>query len=249
MLFDILVLIAGVVALLATIFDWQLVALRIAIAVLFMLYSLASFPYPKEDRHKIGLAIGCVIFLVSGLASIATGSWWPLPVGLILGWGLAVLFGKFSSRCSPMSELEAMARDLSQIPGMDDTVEEAVRDIERENEKRKATLRELMPEIERLSDLWDREAAKWESERAKMISDFRARESAALANAKSSEVRKAVQAEYAQEEQELIVRMNARVADIDTILADMNRKKDAVSQLLDPLELEMIKQRAKGWRE
>lgn len=45
------------------------------------------------------------------------------------------------------------------------------------------------------------------------------------------------------------MRVNARVADIDAILADMNRKKDAVSQLLDPRELEMIKQRAKVWRE
>lgn len=192
MLFEILVLIAGVVALLAAIFGWQLVALRIAIAVLFMLYGFASFPYPKEDRHKIGLAVGCVCFLVSGLASIATGKWWPLPVGMLLGWGLAVLFPKVSSRRSPTGELEALARDLSQIPGMDDTVEEAVRDIERKNEKRRATLRGLMPEIERLSDLWDREAAKWESERAKMISDFRARESAALANAKSPEMRKAL---------------------------------------------------------
>ncbi len=91
---DISVVIGGLVALVAAIFDSEAVALRIGIAALFIVYGLSSFPWPREDRYKKWLAIGCVCFVISGLLSILIGSWWPLPGGLLIGYGVVMIFGQ-----------------------------------------------------------------------------------------------------------------------------------------------------------
>lgn len=65
--------------------------IRILIAIVFVGFGLIHFPYPKEDRHKIGLAFGCAAFVAAGVLSLVLSSWWPLPIGLVLGFGFPLL--------------------------------------------------------------------------------------------------------------------------------------------------------------
>jgi len=61
------------------------------VGVFFVIYGILSFPYPKEDRHQVGLVVGCIIFFVLGLLSLVLGSWWPLPAGVVLGYGATLI--------------------------------------------------------------------------------------------------------------------------------------------------------------
>ena len=90
-MFELLIILGGVFAFVASLFDWQFVILRISIAIIFICYGTVSFPFPQQDRYKIGLAVGCVCFFASGLAATIGTSWWPLPIGLILGYGSVLL--------------------------------------------------------------------------------------------------------------------------------------------------------------
>ena len=89
-MFEIIILVTGVIAFLSAILGWQIIPLWAA-AGLFIAYGLLSFPYPKEDRHKVGLAVGCCFFALSGVLAITWGSWWPLTGGVVLGYGSALL--------------------------------------------------------------------------------------------------------------------------------------------------------------
>lgn len=89
----VLVIVTGLFALLAAVAGWQLTVLRTVAAVVFVLYGFSSFPYPKEDRHKVGLAVGCLLFVASGVLAVAIASWWPLAAGPLLGFGAGLLLG------------------------------------------------------------------------------------------------------------------------------------------------------------
>lgn len=93
---ELLVPMTGVFAFLSAIFGWQIVPLRIAAGYLFIAYGVMSFPWPKEDRHKIGLAVGCVVFAISGALANALGSWWPLAGGVALGYTSVLLLTPMS---------------------------------------------------------------------------------------------------------------------------------------------------------
>ncbi len=93
-MFEVLIIVTGLFALVAAILEWHLAPVRIVAALLFMLQGVSSFPYLKEDRYKIGLAVGCVAFFVSGLLALFIGSWWPVAGGLVAGYGLALLLGR-----------------------------------------------------------------------------------------------------------------------------------------------------------
>jgi hypothetical protein len=118
-MFETLIIITGLFALLAGILEWQLAPLRTLAALFFILYGVSSFPYAKEDRYKIGLAVGCVAFSVSGLLAIFTRSWYPLAGGPLCAYGLAWLLGRrerevLAARAVWTNSLAAVAPSLAE---------------------------------------------------------------------------------------------------------------------------------------
>lgn len=112
-IFEIIILTVGAFGLAAAIFGWQLTSLRVGMGILFVVYALVSFPYPKEDRHKVGLAVGCVIFLAAGLLSMFFGGWWLLPAGAVLGYGTTLLLTRRKDKALVLNRRrwEAVVRD------------------------------------------------------------------------------------------------------------------------------------------
>lgn len=86
-MFELLVIVGGIVAAVGAVLDWESTPVRVGIGLLFIAYAILSFPYPTEDRHKLGLAVGCVFFAMSGSLALILESWWPLPAGLVAGYG------------------------------------------------------------------------------------------------------------------------------------------------------------------
>ena len=95
---EIAIIVTGVFAFLSAVLGWQIVPLRIAGGIFFIAYGLLSFPYHKEDKHKIGLAVGCFFFSVSGILAMTLGSWWPLAGGVVVGYSSALLFTRLFTR-------------------------------------------------------------------------------------------------------------------------------------------------------
>ncbi len=69
MLFELIILAGGIIGILGGLLGWELPLLRGSIAGLMIIYGLACYPYPKEDRHKVSLAIGCIVFILSGFSA------------------------------------------------------------------------------------------------------------------------------------------------------------------------------------
>lgn len=88
-MFELLIIVGGIVAAVGAVLGWEATLVRIGIALLLITYGLLSFPYPREDRHKLGLAVGCVLFALSGSLALILQSWWPLPAGVVAGYGVA----------------------------------------------------------------------------------------------------------------------------------------------------------------
>lgn len=84
---ELLIILGGIVAAVAAVLNWEATPVRIGIALLFIAYAILSYPYPREDRHKLGLAVGCVLFALTGSLALILQSWWPLPAGLVAGYG------------------------------------------------------------------------------------------------------------------------------------------------------------------
>ncbi len=91
MLHILLVVLFGVFSLIAGIISLELPLVSFVFAAYYIYFGLSSFPYPKEDRHKRGLAIGCIIFVLAGVLTVAFGSWWFITAGMIFGYSAAYL--------------------------------------------------------------------------------------------------------------------------------------------------------------
>ncbi len=244
-MFEILVIFSGVFALLAAILGWQLIQLRIGAAILFILYGLSAFPFSKQDRHKFDLAMGCIFFILGGLSAIIFGIWWPLPVGVVLGFGIVALFGKKQRHDSSATpDILQIIQQLDEDPEIRKVAQAVL-----EDSRSKELVSRLMKDIDGLSDRWDRESEKYTLERERIISGFRGEESAALASAKGEQDRVRVQNEYRQKELALGKQLEQRAAEINAILDDMNEKKEQACQHLDPMTIAMLKEHNRAWRD
>lgn len=65
--------------------------LRALFAILMILHGLTSFPYSREDRWKVGLALGCISFVIAGTLALSLASWWALLGGGALGYGIPLI--------------------------------------------------------------------------------------------------------------------------------------------------------------
>lgn len=82
--------------------------LRGILAIVLIVLGVSSFPYPREDRHKIGLALACISFVLSGLASLLLASWWPLPVGFFAGIFFALAISAPSRGPEAIAKVQAL---------------------------------------------------------------------------------------------------------------------------------------------
>ncbi|MGB8226433.1 MAG: hypothetical protein WCE45_06175 [Sedimentisphaerales bacterium] len=81
--------------------------LTILVGAFLLYFGLSSFPWPKKDRHKKHLALGCMFLAVSGFLGILFTSWIILVVGAVLGFGIVMLYLKLAR--NPRT----MARDVT----------------------------------------------------------------------------------------------------------------------------------------
>lgn len=106
MFFELIILAGGIVGIFGGILGWELPLLRSSIAGLMIIYGLSCYPYPKEDRHKISLAIGCIVFVLSGIAAFLIASWWVLPIGVAAGFGVTLCIEIMADRSSTHEDIE-----------------------------------------------------------------------------------------------------------------------------------------------
>jgi predicted nucleic acid-binding Zn-ribbon protein len=139
--------------------------------------------------------------------------------------------------------------EISQDPELNKVAQNVMERIKREEPQRKATVKSMMEEIDRLSEQWNEEGEQYDREREEIIANFRAEEAAALANAKNRVQRRIVKQEYRKKMQDINDKLKERADKIDAILYEREAKKKSVSELLDPMTIHMLKERNTSWND
>lgn len=78
--------------------------IKIVIGIFLIGYGISSFPWPKEDRHKKVLALGCVSIIAGGLIGILANSWIVLVAGAVNGFGVVMLHDKIARNPQTMAK-------------------------------------------------------------------------------------------------------------------------------------------------
>lgn len=225
--------------------------IRVILGVISIGYGLTAFPFPKEDRHKVDLVIGCVFFILGGLLSIIFNIWWPLPVGVVLGFGVLALF---KEEVHPRSgydyrDIKEIVQKLDNDPQIRQTAQAALDNFHKNEPQRKELVRRLLQEVEELSDRLDRETEEYTSKKERIIAKFRDEEAIALITAKDEQDRARIQKELRAKELVLGKQLEARSAKINAILDELNAKKEEVRQHLDPMTIAILKEQNRSWRD
>lgn len=86
---------------------------RILLAIAMIVFGLVSFPYPREDRHKVGLALGCISFVIGGVVAMLLASWWAVAAGIALGFGIPFIHLSLQQQGHSMPKPPANLEDMS----------------------------------------------------------------------------------------------------------------------------------------
>lgn len=78
--------------------------IKIVIGIFLIGYGISSFPWPKEDRHKKVLALGCIFIIAGGLIGILANSWIVLVAGAVIGFGVVMLHDKIARNPQTMAK-------------------------------------------------------------------------------------------------------------------------------------------------
>lgn len=188
---------------------------------------------------------------MGGLSAIVFNVWWPLPVGVVLGFGVVALFRK---DVHPRSEhdhrdIKEITQELDNDPHVRQAAQTVLDDFQRKEPQRKEFVRRLLQEIEELSDRLDRETEEYRAKREKIIVEFRTEETTALAAAKDKQDKARIQQEFRMRELALGKQLEETAAKINVLLDELNAKKEDVCQHLDPMTIAMLKEHNRAWRD
>lgn len=78
--------------------------IKIVIGIFLILYGMSSFPWPKEDRHKKYLALGCIFIVAGGLIGILANNWIVLVTGAVIGFGVVMLHNRIARNPQTMAK-------------------------------------------------------------------------------------------------------------------------------------------------